>query len=197
MHQTLYQSPFPTLPTRESEDLGVLGDLEKFTIASTTMYLLHNLFFYHCKYQNPSSPIWESEDFDVLKYLENITIAGTRIPSPTGESEYLDILGDLKILTIAISLCICYVIFCFILPLQVPEPPPSIGESEDLDVLEDLENFTCASTGTPLLPHNWHIYLPTCLKSHHIMYLYNFNFCRFCYSYSCAHRRYMPRNFSF
>ena len=56
-------------PIRESEDLDVLGDLENFTIASTTMYLLCNpLFCFNiASNRTPSSlPIGESEDFDVL-----------------------------------------------------------------------------------------------------------------------------------
>ena len=48
-----------------------------------------------------------------------------------------------------VPLCICYVICCFVSPLQVPEPPSPNGESEDLGVLEYLENFSIVNTGTP------------------------------------------------
>ena len=98
---------------------------------------MKNCCEYSSLHQTPSPPpTGESEDLNVLGDLQNFTITSTRTPPPTGQGEDLDVLGALENFTIAST--------------RSPPPLPS-EESEDLDVLGDLENFTTASTRTPLL----------------------------------------------
>ena len=67
------------------------------------------------------------------KFLRGLKLAPNFSPNyptpPIGESEYLNILGDLENFTVV--------------SIRIPPRHP-IRESEDLDVLEDLENFAIA-----------------------------------------------------